>query len=296
MSIALALGAMALAAVALLAWPLVRKGGSAAARTEFDRAVFRDQLRELERDVARGVIAEDEATAARLEIERRILATASEDDTAATPGAPGRGIRGAVIVLIVLLPAAGGALYLMLGSPHLPGQPFAERPRAVAAPTGPTDEQIGRMVAMLEARLAEKPDELQGWTILTTAYLRLARPDDAHAAYRKSMALAKGDAAKAVSIAVNYGEALTAMNGGQVVPRAKAAFNEARKLAPKNPAAAYYLGLARIQAGDRAGGLAAWRRLVTEAPPDAPWLPGLKQRIESFTKQGADTPAPQPDR
>jgi cytochrome c-type biogenesis protein CcmH len=152
-------------------------------------------------------------------------------------------------------------------------------------PAGPTTEQIGRMVAALERRLAESPDEIQGWIILTTAYLRMGRPADAERALNRALELAGDDKARSASIAVNYGEALVAMAGGRVTPAAKSAFERALKLSPKHPAAGYYLGLAQLQAGDVQGAIAVWRRIADGAPKDAPWLAELKNRIERLVKE-----------
>ena len=55
--------------------PLLRGSRPAPARASFDQAVYRDQLHELDRDIARGLITQTEADAARLEIQRRLLAS-----------------------------------------------------------------------------------------------------------------------------------------------------------------------------------------------------------------------------
>jgi cytochrome c-type biogenesis protein CcmH len=297
MSLALVLGVMALAAAAILAVPLLSKGARPGARADFDRAVFRDQLEELDRDLERGIIGADEALAARVEIERRILTSADrvQGDTASPDhGEPGAGAaakaglgrsRVLILVLIAVVPALGGGLYAFLGKPGLPDQPLAERPRAVVSPKGLTQNRFKSMVAQVEARLKVKPDEIQGWVILSTAYLRLGRDQDADRALDRAITLAGADKARAASIAVNFSEALMAMNNGQVVPRAKSALDRARALAPKHSAARYYLGLFRLQAGDARAALVIWKSVVAGAPEDAPWLPSLKKRIESTAKE-----------
>ena len=98
---------------------------------------------------------------------------------------------------------------------------------------------------------------------------------------------------------MNFGEALVAMNDGQVVPRARAAFERARALAPKHPAARYYWGLVRLQAGDAKSALVIWTGLLADAPADAPWLASLKERMERIAKaRGIDLntlkPGPKP--
>ncbi|MCZ6885349.1 MAG: c-type cytochrome biogenesis protein CcmI [Alphaproteobacteria bacterium] len=301
MTLALVLGVMALAAVALLAVPLLGKRARIEDRAAFDRAVFRDQLDELDRDLERGIIGAEDAQAARTEIERRILLGAGKqsagDQSGGMPGTddgtPGQGFsrlaRIMIAVLIILVPALGGGLYVLLGRPELPDQPLAQRlaqrTGADTAPKGMSQEKFKAMVAKVESRLKANPDELPGWIILSTAYLRLGRDEDAEKAVTRALTLAAGDKNRAAGIAVNYGEALTAMNEGQIVPRAAAAFKTARALAPKHPTARYYMGLARLQAGDAKAALAIWNSLLADAPPGAPWFPSLQKRVERVAKE-----------
>ena len=64
---------MTAAAIFAVLWPLSRR---APLRTGSDVAVYRDQLDEIERDRAAGLIGEREAEAARVEVSRRLLAAA----------------------------------------------------------------------------------------------------------------------------------------------------------------------------------------------------------------------------
>jgi cytochrome c-type biogenesis protein CcmH len=278
----LILGALAGAGALLLALPLIFKHRDPSGRAAFDRAVFRDQLEELERDAARGVINESDAEAARAEIQRRILATALRDAESDAASKAPHGSRGVIAAIALLAPLAAGGIYFALGSPNLPDQPLAARTLTQA---GPTTEQIGRMVAALERRLAENPDEIQGWIILTSAYLRMGRQADAERALNRALELAGDDKPRGASIAATYGEALVAMAGGRVTPAARSAFERALKLSPKHPAAGYYLGLAQLQEGDVQGAIAVWRRIADGAPKDAPWLEELKKRIERLVKE-----------
>ncbi|MGA9429616.1 MAG: c-type cytochrome biogenesis protein CcmI, partial [Xanthobacteraceae bacterium] len=71
---------MAAAAVFAVVWPLGRKpslgGGS-------DRLVYQDQLAEIDRDRAAGLIGQAESESARIEISRRLLAAADAEAPAA---------------------------------------------------------------------------------------------------------------------------------------------------------------------------------------------------------------------
>src|SRR6266849_4261782 len=159
-------------ALALLLLPLLRRRHRAASRDAYNLAVYRDQLAEVERDLARGLLSAEQAAAARTEIGRRILALTPSD------GATGAG-SGAMIaatLAILLLPVAAGMLYWRLGSPALPDQPFAERgagTKPVAGDAGHID--IREALARLAAHLKTHPDDLTGWLLLARSELGLER-------------------------------------------------------------------------------------------------------------------------
>src|SRR5215475_5043092 len=119
MLLGVAITLLTLAVLAAVAFPLLRGARAAPERAQYDRAVYRDQMRELERDVGRGLIGEREAQSARLEIQRRMLAS----------GAGPRGAPAPLLALVLCLLIAGGsaALYSRLGSPGLHDQPYASR-------------------------------------------------------------------------------------------------------------------------------------------------------------------------
>src|SRR5690349_3180843 len=202
------------AVLALFAWPLLR-GRSDRPAANADLAVYRDQLAELERDVARGVLPEKEAASARLEIQRRLLAAAN-----APVAAPKKNAPVAIWAVALLLPAIAVAIYLHLGSPSLPGQPLASR---TIAPNG--DQQLVNLADMLQAKLNIDPSDPKAWALLGKIDGELGRYQASAAAYATAIARhqARGDAPDA-DLQSRYGEALSAAADGQVTPKAKAAF------------------------------------------------------------------------
>src|SRR4051794_11617279 len=116
---------MTVAAIFAVLWPLGR-GPRGMQRGGNDLAVYRDQLEEIARDRAAGLIGEAEAEAARVEVSRRLIAAAdaAQSQSAAAPGETFRRRIAAAIVLLAL-PVIAAAVYLALGSPELPGQPLA---------------------------------------------------------------------------------------------------------------------------------------------------------------------------
>ncbi len=265
--------AMTAAAVFAVVWPLGRKpstgGGS-------DRLVYQDQLAEIGRDRAAGLIGEPEAESARVEISRRLLAAADAEAPAATAPASSALWRRRVAALaaIVVVPAVALGFYLRLGSPDVPDQPAFARINGV-----PGDQSIESLVSQVEAHLASNPNDGAGWEVLAPVYLRMGRTDDAVAAWRKAIAL-NGDTPARESA---FGEALVAAANGVVTDEAKQTFQKAVDGDPHDAKAGYYLGLADEQDGNSAAAVGKWRALLAQAPPDAPWAGFVRAALARVT-------------
>jgi cytochrome c-type biogenesis protein CcmH len=252
---------MTVAAIFAVLWPLSRSSSAPAGGSE--AAVYKDQLAEIERDVAAGLIGVSEAEAARVEIGRRLLAAA--DGQRDLPARSNLGLRRAsAIVALVGLPIAAVTLYLALGSPFLGDFPLASRTRKADV-----NQPLDNMVAQVEAHLERNPTDGRGWTVLAPVLARLSRWDDAVRAYRNSITYA-GDSAERRS---DLGEALAAAAGGVVTAEAKAEFERALAQSADEPRANYYLGLAAEQDGRRTDAATIWRTMLAKAPADAPWRP-----------------------
>jgi cytochrome c-type biogenesis protein CcmH len=124
---------MTVAAIFAVLWPLARR---TPLRTGSDVAVYRDQIDEIERDRAAGLIAEREAEAARVEVSRRLLAAADAVAPELSPDRAGWRRRAAALTALILLPLGAASVYLMLGSPDLTGQPQAARRDSSPEPGG----------------------------------------------------------------------------------------------------------------------------------------------------------------
>ncbi len=285
---------MAALAVLLLVLPLWRGRGAAAARDAYDLAIYRDQLAELERDLARGVLTSDQAATARTEIERRMLQASERKHRPLAAAGPARALA---LVLALAVPGAAVVLYGQLGNPGLPAHPLAARQSPPPAPVAPDGNSLSDLADRLAARLEQSPGDIQGFILLARTYGELGRYLDAAQAYRR--AIANGD--ESSETRASLGEVLTAAGGGRVGPEARAAFAEALERDPANPRALYYGGLAYAQAGRLAEALDVWRSLAAQTPPDAPWKELLDNRIAS-TQAALDgepppeiaRPAPEP--
>jgi len=284
------------AVIALFAWPLVKDRRLRGA-INADLAVYRDQLSELDRDVARGLLPESEAASARLEIQRRLLAAAAAPAVSpASPGtaSPGTGQGAAwpAFLFLLALPALAVGLYLHLGSPGLPGQPLASR---TTAPNG--DQQLANLAQLLQTKLAADPRDPKAWAVLGRIEGELGHYQDSADAYAHAIARhqANGDAPDP-ELQSLYGEALSAASGGQVTPKARQAFAATLALNPKEPRARFYLALSDAQAGNLDMALKQWVALEADTPADAPWRAALEDQINAAAKQLGRDPATLPGR
>jgi cytochrome c-type biogenesis protein CcmH len=275
---------MTVAAACAVVWPLGRKPG--AERGGSDRLVYQDQLLEIERDRAAGLIGGAEAESARVEISRRLLA-AADAETSGAVSPPARQFawrhRAAAVAAVILLPAIGLGFYLVLGSPEIPSQSAFAR---VSTPMG--EQSIASLVGQVEAHLASNPNDGAGWEVIAPVYMRLGRFDDAVGAWRKAIAF-NGDSAIRDSA---LGEALVAAANGVVTDEAATTFQHAVVADPHEPKANYFLGLADEQAGKRDAAAAKWRALLDSAPHDAPWASFVRAALDRVTAAPASAAAP----
>ncbi|WP_315806319.1 MULTISPECIES: c-type cytochrome biogenesis protein CcmI [unclassified Bradyrhizobium] len=249
---------MTAAAIFAVLLPLGLGARSAAGQ---EVAVYKDQLAEIERDLSTGLIGKTEAEAARVEIGRRLLAAADQDE--AQPAGKSVGMRRTAAVLaLVGLPIVALAVYLPLGSPQLPDFPLAARN---SQPGG--SQPLEALVAQVEQHLQTSPTDARGWSVLAPVLARLGRSDDAIRAYRNAITYG-GDKA---ALRADLGEVLIATAGGVVTADAKTELERAHALDPDEPKANYFLGLAAEQDGRKADAAAIWRAMLAKAPADAPW-------------------------
>jgi cytochrome c-type biogenesis protein CcmH len=268
---------MTAAAVWAVLWPLARRGNEL--RSGSDVAVYRDQLAEVERDRAAGLIGESEAVGARVEVSRRLIAAADAQTGPPSSASSATWRRRAVaLVALAVLPFGAAAFYLALGSPSLPDQPLA--PRLAASRSDPS---VDTLIAQVEEHLSRRPEDGRGWEVIAPVYLRLGRFDDAVKARRNALRLNGATGEREAAL----GEALVFAANGVVTAEAKAAFERAIALDANRVEARYFLGLAAEQDGDYSQAAATWRALLEAAPPDAPWIDVLRGALARVNPGGA---------
>lgn len=264
-------------------WPFLRAPRPAAVGGPGDAAVYRDQLAEIDTDLARGLIAQSEAKSARREISRRILASAEAPLAAAAETSPA-GARLAFAAALLCLPVASLALYLASGNPALPDQPLADRLAAAG-----NQQNIAALVARVEARLREQPEDGRGWDVLAPVYFKLRRYGDAADAYEQAIRILGPTPDRLVG----YGKSLVAGNSSIVGEKAREAFQKARQMDRTLVKPRFWLGISQEQDGDWEKAAATWRDLLSEPDKSAPWRPMVEERLKTAeAKTGGPSTAP----
>lgn len=280
MILSLLLAMLAFAALLPIVLPLLRPATPAPDAAAFDQAVYRDQLAELDRDIARGVLTQAEAASARLEIQRRLLAAADADPAPATrSSARMSGLLALGLVAAVGLGSVG--LYLQLGVPT--------RNDLSAAREEGQRLEVQRLAGKLRERLAAEPNNAEAWAMLGRATAALADWPAAVEAYQRALALTPAPPADLLGA---YGEVLVARAGGMVTPIARQAFQAALAADPANGMARFYMAISTAQDGDPRAAMDLLQGLAADLPDDAPVRPEIARRLAAFAAQaGVAAPA-----
>ncbi len=311
-------GVVTVLAILWVIVPLLKREKSApAARASYDMQVFKDQLKEIDSDEARGTITEAEAARIRTEVSRRLLAAAKEAEAEApAPNAPQTATYGLVAVVVAASIFGGLGLYRSWGAPGHQDVPYtvnlAQQQAAAAAAVSDRPSQSeaealilaqreeagnlpdlaalsqtrdGALLAQLAEVLKDRPDDLQGHRLLANNLAAAGRFIEAHAAEDKVLEIL-GDAVTADDH-LEHAELMILAAEGYVSPDAISALDKVMRSIPENPKARYYAGLALAQYGKFRQAYIMWNQLLQEGPEDAPWIPSIRANIEDLAAQAA---------
>jgi cytochrome c-type biogenesis protein CcmH len=265
----------------LLLRPWRRRPADVVASTrEINAGIYRDQLAEIDRDLAAGTLAAADHAQARGELQRRLLDDAGVlEATAVAPG----GARVTMIVITLAVPLLAASMYAFLG------QPAALDPAARQASTQP---DVEKMVATLAARLEAKPDDPKGWAVLGRSYRVMGRMPDAQKAFERIGAELDRDPV----LLAEYADVIAANNNGNLEGKPMEAVARALKLDPDNPMALALSATAAFNRKDIGSAVMQWERLLKQLPPeseDAKWvqnqLAEVRNAVTSSTTARADT-------
>jgi cytochrome c-type biogenesis protein CcmH len=276
-------GLLAAAALILLLPPLLGRPWTRAQRTlASNKAVYAEQLADLDKELRAGSLSREQWTLARGEIERRALDEAPEGDAAAQPSRS----RAVAVAVAVALPAAAAALYWFLGNPQalLPPAPEAAAPQSV------TPQQIEAMVERLAVLLKTHPEDADGWIMLGRSYGVLGRYPDAVSAYARAAKLRPGDA----QLLTDYADALAMARGGDLTGPPERLLARALELDPNNAKALVLAGTAAFQRRDYKTAAGYWQQALPLIPDGTEVADSMRSGIaeaESRMRAGGSSAA-----
>jgi cytochrome c-type biogenesis protein CcmH len=263
--------------------PLVRRYEQRPGRAK-TLDILKGQLAELDAQQASKLIAQPEAEALRAEIKRRILAEDRETVAVARP-LPVNAMPWVALGLVAVVAVCATALYALMGHPELTSDTVAGAVAPAQAAAGPDAQaqhpmgEVSTMIAGLEGRLQQNPNDAQGWQMLGWSYMRTNRPADAAKAYGRAASLDPGN----VEYLSAQGEAMV-QSEGKVSDGAAAIFRRALKGDASDPRARYFLAIYRDQQGDHQGAMNDFIALLKSAPPGAPWAGQVRNYVEDLAK------------
>ena len=240
-------------ALAFLLPPLLRRS-TVATPIVTSLPIYREQLQELQADLANGTIREAQFHEAEQELKRRLL---EESRVQVTPMIGSNRQRWIAATIALALPLASFALYRLLGQPNS----FAT-PAATASVENITPQQFAIMTQRLAVKLREQPNDPLGWNMLAKAYMALGRANDGIMAYDRAVMLAPDNA----SLLAEYAHALASRDNNSFGGRPRELIAQGLKLEPNNPRILALAGSAAYEAKDFSAAIAHWEKLLAQVP------------------------------
>ena len=242
-------------------------------------AVYRDQLADLEREREQGAVSEHEYIASRDELTRRLLedaqaaaaqVVASPERTQTSVPPSSRSRRWLAVGLALYLPLMGLGLYGWLG------QPMALDPLAASSgePEHAVDpSKLTEMVAKLEQRLRDEPQQVEGWVMLGRVQRARERFEESAQAYARALSLSAND-----DVAIERAEVL-ARGRGSFEGEPWQIILGVLKADPDHEGARLLAGSAAFSEGRYALALTHWKRVQSRLSADSPDKPELDEAI-----------------
>ncbi|WP_457330004.1 c-type cytochrome biogenesis protein CcmI [Rhizobacter sp. P5_C2] len=265
--IAAALLVAATLLVLLRPWRRAAQAAESTAR-DANTAVYRDQLAELDRDLAAGTIGSADHEQARGELQKRLLADAGVAEPLIAPRASG---RSTVVALALALPVLAAGLYAWRGNPAAlnPPPPPAQRGDV-------TQQQIEQMIATIEARVAKNPNDSKAWMVLARSYRAMGRPADSAKAFgHVGSELLDRDPV----MLTEYADVLATVANGDLQGKPLKLVQQALAVDPNNAMALSMSATAAYQRQDMKTAAAQWQQLLPMLPPESDYAKFIVQTL-----------------
>ncbi len=248
--------------------------------------IYRDQFKELERELARGAISQQEYDEGREELERRVLEDTAVDNHVSYANSKA-GIYTS-FVLVLLVPFAASALWVVtqpLGDFRLDGGKYEG---IVDYDTGQVVKSAGEMhdmdsaILKLKKHLDAEPGDIQGWMMYGRTLLTLRKYSQAAEAFEHALHLAPGNPV----IMVDLADAIAMVQNQDLRGRPWELVNKALEVDPTNWKALMMGGTDYFNHGDYRMAVMYWERLLKGLPPNDNLVPAVKGSIQEARSLG----------
>ncbi|MSQ66449.1 MAG: c-type cytochrome biogenesis protein CcmI [Limnohabitans sp.] len=269
--------ALSLMAVLVLAWSVLRAARVATKGAERGHVmshvtVYREQLGELERELAQGSLNQQSFDLSQQELTQRLMEDAPAAATALPPIVAPAHIKLLISLLSLTLPVLAFVIYFYVGTP------IALDPALLAKANGEeqiTPQKLEAMAEQLGQRLEKEPKNAEAWVMLGRIQRALARYEQADAALQKALALERND-----DVMIERAEVLAQKNNGSFKGEPWTIINSVLKADPQNGNALLLAGSAAFSESRFKDALMYWEKVRGLLPATSPDGPALAEAID----------------
>lgn len=247
-------------ALAFVVWPLWRASAKSneVVRDAANLEIFRDQLAEMDNDLANGLLTQELYEQGKRELQARMLEEVKSLKGKETTRNP---LKVLALVLALVVPLGAVGLYWKLGNQNV----FLPQDKHLSA------EGFGTVLSdaaikELEDKLAKSPDNPEGWLLLARSYAQMERWSDSARAYEKLTLLVPNEA----QLWADYADVIAMVHGQSLVGAPTSLLDKALAIDPNNPKALALAGAAAMERGDYPAAVGYWENLLKQLPPDSP--------------------------
>lgn len=249
-------------------------------------AVYKDQIRDLEKEYGLGNLSSEELQIAKDELARRLLEDVGDSTQIAKATTQAWSAPWVwVMSFVFLVPVTACLMYAVMG------QPLALNPAALQADAGQgsdiSPEKMTEMATALTRRLQDEPNQVDGWIMLARVQRAREQFDEADVAFRKALALSKDD-----NLAIEHAEVLAQKNQGNFAGQPWAIIQRVLTVDPQHLNALLLAGSASYSELNYRSALRFWERAREVIEPASPEAPELDRAIAQTREKMGLPPAP----
>ncbi|EJF90582.1 c-type cytochrome biogenesis protein CcmI [Bartonella tamiae] len=243
-------------------------------------SMYKNQLAEIDTDLARGMIDEEGAKEARLELSRAILAQEKQLTRGAFTKNRSKFLRINISLGVLFVPILMIGVYSLTGSPETKSYFFNDLMRI-----NPQNLNLEQNLVRMEALFLRDPDNGKLADDLASSYLVAGRYQDSANTYLDALRL-NGETAPRL---VGYGMALSGFEGGTITQEAQKAFEKAVKLSPQDFYPRLFIAEALRQEGKADEAAKGLQNFLDQAPKDSPWRSRVEAMIIQLQQNAKDS-------